>query len=74
VRGIEDALGVDHTRKAIRGAVASCLHSGVIYIQSGPHGAKLHRITHPCVECGLPVITGEDQHLSCPSKPEELPL
>jgi hypothetical protein len=74
VRGIEDALGVDHTRKAIRGAVSSCLHSGVIYIQSGPHGAKLHRITHPCVECGLPVITGEDRHLSCPSKPEELPL
>jgi hypothetical protein len=71
-RGIEDSLGADHTRIAIRGAVAQCVGRGVIDVEIGPHGAKLHRITHPCAGCGLPVITGAGRHLSCPSSAEEL--
>jgi hypothetical protein len=64
--GIEDALGGDHTRAAIRTARATGIARGLIVAQPGRKNATLHRIANPCQVCGRPVTASGDRHLSCP--------
>ena len=62
------AGGGEHTRKAIRAGIAKAIERNLVEIlpTRGPHGAKMHRLTHPCEECGRPVTGGGSRHLSCP--------
>lgn len=64
---IETALvGPRLTRKAVRDGIAAGLKSGTVEWQRGPRKAKLHRIAHPCTECGHPVTGDGPRHQSCP--------
>jgi hypothetical protein len=65
VNAIEDALGSQHSRKAIREGVAAALHSGAAEWHRGPRKAKLHRLKYPCADCGRPVSSGAARHESC---------
>lgn len=62
---IEEELAGEHTQKTIRAAIARTVDVGAVTTADGPRGAKLHRITHPCDECGMPVTAGGQQHESC---------
>lgn len=64
--GIEDALGGDHTRAAIRTARATGIARGLIVAEPGKKNATLHRIANPCQMCRRPVTAGGDRHQSCP--------
>lgn len=70
---IESELVDEHTQKAIRTAIAKTVENGIVSIEDGQRGAKLHRIAHPCEDCGMPVTAGQQRHESCPqSGPEGL--
>ena len=69
-RAMENALGPDHARKAIRKATAAAIRHGTVAIDAGPRGAKLHRIAHPCSECGMAVASGRERHEACPTSVE----
>ena len=64
--GIEDALGGEHTRAAIRSAKAAGITRGLIATQPGKKNATLHQIANPCQACNHPVTASGDRHLSCP--------
>jgi len=63
---IETELAEQHARNAIRGAITRSIENGTVHVEPGAHGAKLHRLVHPCSTCGLPVSTGQTRHESCP--------
>jgi AAA domain len=63
---IETQLG-DHTRDHIRDACRRGTRWGTLRTETGPRGAKLHHIAHPCTQCRRPVTTGSDRHKSCPT-------
>ena len=46
-RAIEDALAGEHTRKAIRDAIAKAVKKGAVAIEQGPRRAKPHRAVRP---------------------------
>jgi AAA domain/Bifunctional DNA primase/polymerase, N-terminal len=71
-RAIEDALSGDHTRKAVRGAIAKAVGGGHAVVEDGPRRSKLHRIAYPCSECGMPVASQRERHESCPISSEGL--
>ncbi len=74
VRAIQDSLTPDNPRDTVRKAIKRGVDKAVLAVDKGQRNAKLHRIAYPCAECGLPVITKADRHLSCPpSGPEPLP-
>jgi hypothetical protein len=50
---------------------AAAVADRVIAVKPGPRGAKLHSIAYPCAECGLPVSTRAERHLSCPADVKE---
>ncbi len=59
-----------HTQKAVRGAIALGLKTGVLQVQKGARGAQFVSIAHPCAKCGLPVVTKRERHESCPADAE----
>lgn len=71
---IEDLLVGEQTRSAIRDGRAVGIKAGVIVTEKGSRNAVLHRINHPCQECGRPVVGGGDRHQSCPKPGDELVL
>ncbi len=73
VRGAQEALADGtHSQKAIREALKSGLSKGLFSKTTGERGAHLHRITHPCSVCNLPVASGRSRHESCPASVNEL--
>jgi hypothetical protein len=72
-RAITEALTGEHSRQASRDALGLAVSRGVVIVEKGPRRSKLHRIAHPCSECGLPVSGGVPRHFSCPSEPEGAP-
>jgi hypothetical protein len=64
-------MTMDHTQKAIRDGIARAVKDGFVTVTEGPRRAKLHGINHPCSECGFPVASKQERHLSCPSGHEE---
>lgn len=68
---IEAELAEEHTQKAIRTAIARSVESEIVAIETGPRGAKLHRIAHPCAGCGMPVTADGAVHESCSKSVEE---
>lgn len=72
---IESELGPSgdgHTRASIRDAMKEAVKKKIVTVDTGTgHNSKLHRITHPCSVCGLPVVTGGPRHESCPSPTHE---
>jgi hypothetical protein len=46
-RAIAEGLPGDHTRKAIRDALAKAVKDGAVAIEQGPRRAKLHRLVRP---------------------------
>ncbi len=62
-------IGV-HTQKAVRGAIALGLKTGVLQVRKGARGAQFVSIAHPCAKCGLPVVTKRERHESCPTEVE----
>lgn len=64
-RAIERALDGEHALKTVRAGLALAVRHGLVMVTSGPYGAKLHSIAHPCSECGLPVAAGQQSHESC---------
>jgi hypothetical protein len=71
MNAIEQASG-DRSRKAVRDALTRSVEQGLISVSVGPRNAKLHRITKPCAECGLPLAAGqESHHNTCPEPGQE---
>lgn len=68
---IESELVDEHTQKAVRIAIAKTVDNGIVAIEDGARGAKLHRIAHPCEACGMPVAAGDSRHESCSQTAEE---
>ena len=68
---IETELADEHTQKAIRVAIAKSVENDIVSIEDGPRGAKLHRIAHPCQDCGMPVTAGRPRHETCSKSAEE---
>ena len=66
IRAIEDAVDGEHPRQSTRDAIRKAVDRGLVAVEEGPHHAKLHRIANPCQACGLPVVSGDPRHLSCP--------
>ena len=66
VQAIEATLALEHPRAAVREALKIALGAANPRIgwRSGPHGARLNHILHPCQRCGMPVTDGGPQHLS----------
>lgn len=62
---VENALAEQHTQKSLRAGLREAVASGLVVVEEGPRRAKLHRIAHPCCECGLPVATGAERHENC---------
>jgi hypothetical protein len=71
---VENELADDHTQKAIRSAINTTVSRGVVVVEDGPRGAKLHRIAHPCSECGFPVTGKGPRHQTCKPDSRELAL
>jgi AAA domain len=67
-----DIDALNYPRNVIREVLAELIAKGVVDKKTGRSNAQLHTIAYPCAECGLPVLTREERHLSCPSRPEEL--
>ena len=65
-------LLADHSQKAIRSGIALAVKRGFITVTDGPRRAKLHSIAYPCSECGMPVLSKQQRHLSCPTELDEL--
>ena len=65
VRGIQEALYGEHPQAAIRAGIKANVRMGVVSVERGDKGAKLHRIAYPCGKCGRPVITQKEVHESC---------
>ena len=56
----------EHTRQAVRKALATLIRQGLVTVVAGPKRSKLHRITNPCADCGYPLAAGqEDRHIAC---------
>ena len=69
--GIETGLaGTEHSRKTIRAAIGDAVSDGLVVVVDGPRNSKLHKIAHPCAECGMPVANKGARHLSCPPDTE----
>lgn len=68
---IESELVDEHTQKAVRTAIAKTVENGIVRIEGGQRGAKLHCIAHPCEACGMPVAAGESRHESCQQAAQE---
>jgi len=71
-RAVEGAVDpTEHPRACVRAALAMAVSRGLVAARK--HGArtKLHRIAHPCSECGLPVTAQGQRHESCPPSVEE---
>ncbi|WP_255783412.1 AAA family ATPase [Mycobacteroides abscessus] len=66
VRDIEAGLSGEYPRQALRDGLARALKGQLVTYDDGPRGAKLHRITHPCQGCAMPVASGGTRHQSCP--------
>ncbi|WP_406813982.1 AAA family ATPase [Mycobacterium sp. M23085] len=64
----------DHKQKAVRGAIRASVERGLVEVMPGPRNSQLHRIKHPCADCGFPVTTGESRHKSCELETEGLSL
>ncbi|MDA2950391.1 MAG: AAA family ATPase [Actinomycetota bacterium] len=62
---IEKDLGGDHTQKSIRAALKKLVQRGRVTVTPGARNAKLHTVTKPCKKCGMPMLTDDQQHLSC---------
>ncbi len=62
---IEDELSPEHKQKAVREAMRTVVKVGLVAVEPGAHGAKLHRIAFPCSECRRPVVGQGVRHLSC---------
>lgn len=62
---IESELVDEHTQKAVRIAIAKTVENGIVRIEDGQRGAKLHGIANPCDACGMPVAAGDSRHESC---------
>jgi hypothetical protein len=71
-RGIEGALSLEHSQKSIRDGIKKAVEGGFVTITEGPRRAKLHAISHPCAECGMPVADRSDRHRSCSAESEGL--
>lgn len=61
---VEKAID-DHTRAAVRGALAMSVRRGAVIVADGEKRSKLHRIANPCAACGRPVTSGRERHESC---------
>lgn len=56
----------DHSRNAIRGALALALGGGLTEWRPGPKNSKLHRLVAQCPRCERPIVGGHaSTHLSC---------
>ena len=70
---IEGDLGLsDHKQKATRAAIKVATERGLVHVETGPRNSQLHRIKHPCADCGYPVTSGRARHESCSSETEGL--
>lgn len=61
-----DPALADHGRRTIREGLQKAIDAGFVTVEVGPHGSKVHRINHPCEDCGMPVAGGGKRHRSCP--------
>jgi AAA domain len=68
-----DIDALDFPREVVREALQWLIGKGVVVRQTAQRNAKLHRIAYPCSECGLPVVTRQERHLSCDPELVELP-
>jgi hypothetical protein len=64
MRSLEAA--VDHPRDTVRTAARKAVERKLVTTERGAKNAKLHRLSHPCSECGLPVTSQRARHESCP--------
>ncbi|WP_185981857.1 AAA family ATPase [Skermania sp. ID1734] len=65
-RQVEESLtDTPHPRKAVRSGLKLAIGRGLVAVDTGPRGAKLHRIASPCRVCGGPLIGTEGAHLEC---------
>jgi len=56
---------VNHPRQTVRDAIKQAIRTG--WVSRTKKGrARLHRITNPCGQCGMPVASGRPRHESCP--------
>ena len=70
---IEGDLGLsDHKQKATRAAIKVAVERELVHVETGPRNSQLHRIKHPCADCGYPVTSGRARHESCSSETEGL--
>lgn len=69
-----DIEALDFPRVVVREALQWLIGKGVVVRQTAQRNAKLHRIAYPCSECGLPVVTRQERHLSCDPERLELPV
>jgi hypothetical protein len=71
-RSIAEALTGEHSQKAIRDGITLAVEHGFVTVTGGSRRAQLHSIAYPCSECGMPVASKQERHLSCPSGPDGL--
>jgi hypothetical protein len=71
---IEAEIGKECGQKAVRAGLDDAFRAGLVAKETGPSNAQLHRIAYPCSECGLPVVSRQERHLSCPASVEGLDL
>jgi hypothetical protein len=55
----------DHTRAAVRSALAKSVERGAVATAKGDKRSTLHRIANPCAGCGKPVTVGRERHEEC---------
>lgn len=66
-RAVEEAATAGgHKRDAIRTALKKAVEMELVSVENGAHNAKIHRIKHPCAQCGMPVVSGDKRHRECP--------
>ena len=66
----EPKLCEQHTQKSLRAGLAQAVSHGLVTVEVGARRAKLHRIAHPCSECGMPVASGAARHQDCAGRVE----
>ncbi len=67
-----ELVGEHHTQKAVRDALKRAVANGFMTVAEGPRKSQMHSIASPCIECGMPVTSGNPRHLCCPSGTENL--
>jgi hypothetical protein len=55
----------EHTQKSVRDGIKLAIGVALVTVSEGAKNAGIHRIAHPCDECGRPVVSGDSRHREC---------